>query len=412
MKVKFILSILILIDLHCFAQVSFEKGYFIGSDNQRVECLIKDSDWDNCPKEFKFKLTETDDPKKAEITGIKEFGIYGVVKFIGAAVKIDRSTRLFSNYSDIKEPIWSDEQLFLKVILEGKASLYSYVEADLRFYFYSVNDSAIKQLVHKEYKIDNSKRIYFDQQNPNSIATNNEFRLQLWNEVRCNDATISSVEKLNYKQTELVNYFNTYNTCSGSTVTSYVYKQKRDFFNLRLKPGLNLSSFRVESLSNDYVLDFNNKISLSVGAEAEFILPFNKNKWGLVFDPTFKSFNSETESSLGKVTIEYSSIELPFGLRYYCFLNKGIKLFFNGFMIAGHTLNLSHSIRFEYPFTGMIDIKSPPPGIRNFAMGAGVNYKRYSAEIRYYTTQNPLLFNSMWTSEYKRIMVIIGFNFL
>jgi hypothetical protein len=406
MKSIAIILCLTLISIFSYGQVKFEKGYFIGNDNQRIECLIKNSDLDNNPKEFKYKLTERDDPQKGDIVGIKEFGIINVVKFIRANTRIDRSTRIFSNYSDIKEPIWSNEQLFLKVILEGKASLYCYVEADLRFYFYSVNDSAIKQLVYKDYKVDSRNAIYFEKENDNVITTNNGFRLQLWNDVRCADATISSVEKLSYKQNELVSYFNKYNSCVGSPNVSYVYKEKRDFFNLRITPGINFSSMSIPSLYN---IDFENKINLRLGLEAEFILPFNKNKWGLVIEPTYKSFNSEAETSIGKVTITYNSIEFPFGLRYYLFLDKGLKLFINGFMIPGHTLDFNNTIDFEYPYAGSIEI-IPVTGIRNFAFGCGANYKKISAEMRYYTKQNPLIAYESWTAEYKRLALIIGFK--
>ena len=208
MRSVFLLFILNIIVLNSFGQVSFEKGYFIENDNRRVDCFIKNTDWDDNPNEFKYKLTDTDESQRGDLSSAREFGILNVVKFIRADVKIDRSTRGFSNYSDVKEPVWSDEQLFLRVILEGKASLYSYVKADLRFYFYSVNDTAIRQLVYKDYKINNTNADYFEKQNSNVISTNNGFRLQLWNDVRCDNAAISSVEKLPYKQNELIDYFN------------------------------------------------------------------------------------------------------------------------------------------------------------------------------------------------------------
>ena len=306
MRSDFLFFILNLVILNSFGQVNFEKGYFIGNDNRRVECLIKNTDWDHNPTDFRYKFAETDESQRGDLSSAREFGILNVVKFIRADVKIDRSTRGFSNYSDVKEPVWSDEQLFLRVILEGKASLYCYVKADLRFYFYSVNDTAISQLVYKDYKLNTTNADYFEKQNSNVISTNNGFRLQLWNNVRCDNAAISSVENLAYKQNELINYFNKYNSCTGSPVESYVYKQKREYLHLKFTPGLNFSSMTMSS----YAVEFKSKVSIRFGLDAEIILPFNKNKWALVFEPTYNSFNSDGESSIGKLTLAYNYIDL------------------------------------------------------------------------------------------------------
>jgi hypothetical protein len=101
----------------------------------------------------------------------------------------------------------------------------------------------------------------------------------------------------------------------------------------------------------------------------------------------------------------------PFGLRYYLFLDKGLKLFINGFLIAGYTLDFKHTIEIEYPYAGSIDITSFT-GIHNYAVGTGADYKKISVEMRYYTKQNPLFANESWTSEYKRFALIIGFKIL
>ena len=160
---------------------------------------------------------------------------------------------------------------------------------------------------------------------------------------------------------------------------------------------------------SNYAIKFKSKVSLRFGLDAEIILPFNKNKWALVFEPTYNSFNSDGESSIGKLTIAYNYIEFPFGLRYYCFLNSRIKLFVNGFMIPGYITAFNKTIDFEYPGAGSIQLNYFR-SIHNYAIGGGVNYKKISAEIRYYTVQNPLFTYSIMSSEYKRFTVILGFK--
>jgi hypothetical protein len=212
---------------------------------------------------------------------------------------------------------------------------------------------------------------------------------------------------LQYKQSELIKYFNRFNTCAGSPVESFVYKQNRDFLNLRITPGLNYSSMTISSLA----VEFKPKVNIRLGLDAEIILPFNKNKWALVFEPTYNSFNSEGESNIGKLSITYNYIEFPFGLRYYFFLNSETKLFVNGYMLPGYVTAFNNTIVSEYPGAPSYKLNYYH-SIHYYAMGGGISFNRFSAEMRYYTGQNPLLTNSLMTSEYKRLAVIFGFRFL
>ena len=43
MKIKSLFLFFVVIAANSFGQKNFEPGYFIGNDNQRVECLIKTS---------------------------------------------------------------------------------------------------------------------------------------------------------------------------------------------------------------------------------------------------------------------------------------------------------------------------------------------------------------------------------
>ena len=50
--------------MNCFAQISFEKGYFINNANQKTNCLIKNQDWKDNPTEFEYKLDENSESIK------------------------------------------------------------------------------------------------------------------------------------------------------------------------------------------------------------------------------------------------------------------------------------------------------------------------------------------------------------
>lgn len=179
----------------------FEKGYLITKDNKRTECLIKKKDLKINPTEFSYKLDNSSAIEVGDITSVIEFGIPGSCKFIKADVKIDRSSTLATALIGNEHPDWSQEQLFLKVIVEGKANLYAYDGKTGKKFFYSVidKDSAINQLVYKRFFIGSS------------VAENNSFKNQLLTDLNCPNVKLEDVEDLTYTTEDLGQYFESYN---------------------------------------------------------------------------------------------------------------------------------------------------------------------------------------------------------
>ncbi len=403
MKNKLIFLILFINTTTFYGQINFEKGYLIDNENRKIECLIKNYDWEKNPNEFEYKLTENEDTKIGNLATVKEFGILGISKFIRVNIKIDRSPTDLSQLSGLRNPIWNQEQLFLKVLVQGKASLYSYMEQNFSRFFYSVNDSLIQQLIYKEYLLENSQ-----------IATNVSFRQQLLNDVKCTSKTTSTAKQINCNQKELERYFKKYNECKGDSFLVYNNKKERESFNLRVTPGINYLSFAISNdLYNYRSTDFGNEINFRLGLEAEFILPFNKNKWGIAFEPAYQYFKSQKPIASvvdGDVTVNYNSIELAIGVRHYFFLNKNTKIFLDGFINSIPNVDFNSTIKFvtSSSYITTLEIKSKP----NFELGCGIDYKRLNVEIRYYTTQDILSKYSEWASNYQKISFIIGYNLM
>ena len=61
MKIKLLFLFTTVFTLNCYSQISFENGYFIDNDNQKINCLIKNLDWENNPTKFKYKLSENNE---------------------------------------------------------------------------------------------------------------------------------------------------------------------------------------------------------------------------------------------------------------------------------------------------------------------------------------------------------------
>lgn len=300
------------VSLCSHSQIIFEKGYYVDNSNLKIDCLIKNADWENNPLEFEFKLSENDMVSKENIQNTKEFGIYDVSKYVRSKVKIDRSNESIEKLSFDKEPAFVDEELFLNVLVEGKANLYQYKDRNLIRYFYSQGNSNIQQLVYKSYKATNIK-----------IKKNKKYLQQLFTDLNCSSIDMDMIKKVDYNKNELVNFFIYYNgNCSNEEYMNFEEKNFKDFYNLNLRVGLNSSSLIIKNfVDSSRDTDFGTELAFRLGLESEFIMPFNKNKWSIIIEPTYQSFKSENIGTNQSPKVTYKSIEFPIGLRHYLFLN-------------------------------------------------------------------------------------------
>lgn len=402
MNKPLLLILMTILSLNCYSQITFEKGYYINNSGQKVDCLIKNIDWKNNPTEFEYRLSENDEQKKVGINSVKEFGIHNISKYSRHLVNIDRSSKVFAEMSNIKNPIYKQEQLFLRVLVEGTASLFRYEDGNLKRYFYKMDDSDVKPLIFKIFKTSEGK-----------VAENNAYKQQLWNDLKCQGISMKDIENLYYSKNELVNFFVKYNICKKSNFINFNNSTKKDWFNLSLKSQLNSSSLKIQnSNSNERKADFGNQLAIRFGVEAEFILPYNNNKWAIIIEPTYQQFKSESEifdiptptvPIDTKVKVEYSSIEVPIGIRHYMFLNRYSKLFIDAFIII------------DFDSNSIIDFEKLPDleivTNNNLAFGFGYKYNnKYSLELRYATSRNLLSTQSSWSSDYESLSLIFGYT--
>jgi len=407
MKNQLLFLIAAILSLNGYSQISFENGYYIDNNNQKIDCLIKNMDWLNNPTEFEYKLSENSEPQIATAASVKEFGVNNLSKYINRTVNIDRTGGVLNNLGYEKNPVFNKETLFLKVLVESKSNLYEYIDGNLRIYFYTKEDSNIEQLISKNYKISDGK-----------IGKNNSFRQQLWNDLKCPNFKLSKIERINYNKNELVKFFTEYSQCHNDELIDFEPKQKRDAFNLTIRPRLNNSSSAVTSaVSYSRNTNLGSKMGFGAGLEAEIILPFNKNKWAIALEPTYQSFKSEkTINNVSNVSggilitsIDYSSIEVPLSLRHYLFLNKDSKLFINASYVFDFNSKSSYVElrRADNSILNTLEVKTS----YNLAFGIGYKlYDTYSVEMRYLTSRELLGGYNSWSADYKTLSIILGYS--
>jgi len=389
---KFFLLLFLIISLYSNSQIIFEPGYYIDDYNVRVDGLIKNLDWDQNPDSFEFKLTENSVQEELSIDFVKEFGVLDKIKYERHFVNIDRASIIIGELSSVRGNQFTQENLFLKVLVEGESTLYSYKDGNVRRFFYRENKlKGVEPLIFKKYLDRN-----------NNVAQNNEFKQQLWNNLKCERITRNKIKNLKYDESDLVSHFVNFNECKNQEFKNYAVKEKRDLFNLTVRPGMDYASFYIDRPPRSRFITVDHKFSFRFGVEAELILPFNKSKWSIFIEPTYKNYQAEQEEPDQVVVVDYESIEIPIGLRHYFFLNDNSKLFLN----AAVVIDLERDSMILLELSNDVEITTAA----NLAFGLGYKFNnRYSVELRGQTDRNAA--NSIWDYHYQAFSFIVGYSF-
>ncbi|NAS31900.1 outer membrane beta-barrel protein [Flavobacteriaceae bacterium R38] len=406
MKKQILIIITSILSFSSYAQIKFENGYFIDNSGKKTNCLIKNIDWENNPTKFEYKLSEDSQSVIGTIRTIKEFGIINKSKYERFNVEVDRTSNRVEDLTLNKNPEFKEETLFLKFLIQGEANLYLHKANGILRFFYNINNEEVKQLIHKKYLSPDNK-----------IGVNNEFRKQLWNDLKYTGITPNEIRKINYNSNDLISYFIKYNSAMNSEYVDFKKKgaKEKSFINFKIKTGLDFSSLSIDQprpFGSFTIADFGQQLSFRIGAELELILPFNKNKWAIFIESNYRNYNGSDErrrsdafdlSDEQIIDVDYSVIEFPIGVRHYFFLNDYSKLFINA------------SVALDFPINSTIDFENTnfsinPTTKLDVGLGVGYNYRnKFSLEFRY----NPgtsIEDSDSFITDYSSASIILGYK--
>lgn len=400
-KISFV--IVLFLSVQIYAQIKFENGYLIDNFGVRKNCLIKNMDWAKNPEEFEYKLSENGEIQKGNLLNVNEFGTDEGNKYIKMVFDFDKSTEIINQISSTSSPEFVIKTAFLKVLIEGKLNLYVYNSnlGTAKYYVFKEGGN-LEALVYKKYRV---SEFQFNE--------NIMFRNQIWNLVKDSDIKLREVEKLSYNYTDLSKIILKYNQNNGSLLTDNTNKSK-SILNLYAKTGINLSSLEI----SNSVVNNKNKFDLSttvyIGLEAEFLLGVNKNKWAIIVDPSFSSFKGKVTNANGDLEAEmdYSSFDLPLGIRYNMFLNENSRLFINTFFMFDFPLKLEATYKTNFGLIKDNGLKwQGSTTDYEPIFGLGYNYKnKLSAEVRYCFNNDLLNRLRFYDTKYSTLSIIFGYR--
>lgn len=369
------------------SQALYVKGNFVDNNGFKTECLIENKDWESSPRELHYKMSETSKPQKLNTDSITLFELPGHSKYIIRTVQIDKSSSDITNLSPVKNAVWQTEKLVLKVLVEGKASLYMYNDFNLTRFFYAANDSKIQQLVYKSYQATNENLERF-------VGTNNNYRQQLYVDVNIPNYKYD-LSKIMYEQKELTKYFEQYNA-RFETNKEVVVKEKvkRDLFKAAIMVGINCTNMKVVDVFHPInSQDFGAFISPLIGAEFEFNLPLARNNWSILLQPVY---NSKISGKLQNISysdnqpieseFSYQGIDIPLGIRYRYSLNSKLKVNATGYVETGIMSWYKTSISVDQkPFVILL-ARALTPGF-----SVGIDYNDIGFELKAFANRDFLV---------------------
>ena len=400
---KVSLAILLLAHVFVFGQVGFEKGYFITNTGERVECLIKNAQSLNTPSSFKYRKSKEDATQIINLIDVQELAIFKQVKYIRRTVKLDQSSDELSQLSTSPNPEWIEREVLLKELVSGNVKLYSFTDNSMKRFFYQVATGNIEPLIFKPYALNGGK-----------VAYNEDYKSQLQEVLVCSTINEQLIQDLAYTERRLVDVFTTYYRCSNPSLEPTVMVKRRGKLTLAVRPRINSNSMDLQHRLFNNRFPMEDKISLGLGVELEYVLPFNKSKWAILVEPQYQAYQSETVTDVdyvvgGKLVtkVNYKSIGLPIGLRHYMYTGNQSRFFVNIQYAFNFAMNSSIQFRRgDGTLERTVNLKSEP----NLAFGLGYKYKQFGVEARYFTNANINKEDFLWETTYRHAALIFSYQ--
>jgi hypothetical protein len=368
------------------AQSGYVAGYLIANDGTHVECLIYKQDWQRNPVTFRYKLINDSAQIEGGLNDVREFYVEGNT-FVRRKVKMDTSSQDIKNLSVNSDPEWTIRTVFLKRIVNGRGTLYSYRDNNLELFFFSVYKSPVEQLVYKKFKPtpETGEKVLNA-----GYGENVAYKAQLVGRMACGKFQ-SRADRARYEEPMLKEYFEYFNRCNGEKPL----KETKVNTSLSVSAGWDFATLHMVDPQGLFKPASEEDPGYQFGIAGELNLPFHKRKWSLRAEPTYQFAKGSN------VDRNHKSVEIPMGIRHYFFISQDVKLFVN--LLAVLDIPIYYEASEYIPFTQRIYIQGGLGGCA--ALGGGIKFNVLSMEGRYYTQRT---YSDNGTIQYMKASLIFS----
>ncbi|MEM0542061.1 hypothetical protein WFZ85_05505 [Flavobacterium sp. j3] len=322
-----------------FSQKKFSPGYYIDQNNVKNEGFIEDRVPSNNPVRIFFKTSFDSPSGEVLIANIKEFKISSDYKYVRYDVEYDYDQTAERDALTIfgAEPNLKSKSVLLKVLVEGKISLYkATIDDEVFYYIKGENDVKPELLVYRKYNLENK------------IRENNAYRKTLFEKMESDIISMNDVFKLKYDEKSLVPVFIKYNKNNNSLVEQNIdiNREKNKFY---YKVLIGTSSFTsTYGFNNRFDLKSdNNFVNPMIGFELSNVLGTNSKRaeiFGRLFYQQASIFSEFTTTPPFffpdiDMSSNFSSLNLSAGYRHAFFKTERNKFFVDGSMGLSSIIN-------------------------------------------------------------------------
>ena len=391
---NFLLCIFLLIS-HLSAQTNYREGYVLNNVGEKIKGFIDDRAWLVNPRQITFKKTLTQSKNTFYgVHDIQEFGFKTPDKeviFVSRAVQTDISPYKMSELDQSVESVWMQDTVFLALCVRGqRLSLFSLNDEKGKLHFFVEREEwKAEELVNKMYYSDASKK---------QVILHERFRRQLAKEMYdCNDILKNDLSEITYNLESLVYVFKKYNKFCNSRQAknpdgspagpSFVYDESKNHVELNVLTGLSVARpmFYLNNVQTKD--DFSYSYMPTLGVSLNLLIPKTEQQLFFYNELMYRGYHSSCSATndVGTEKIyNFDYIRWNALMRYRYPKNGMFKLFTNvGF---GLGVLAARKTSVKDIKTGITQTPWHPsyrPTEESFLFGAGVNYKKWSVELRY-----------------------------
>jgi|GEM_PF-4307811 len=312
---------LLFVSCSSFAQQKFFEGYFVNRMGEKVSCFVAQADYSLASQPeavLQFKRSASSSVETVRFAEVNEFGIGTSTKFIRAEVLLEDSSLYDASLPVSGDPVWTRSKILLRVLVEGKASLYSYQSGNGEKFFFSIgeNNLPVTQLLYMRWR---PSELVFKEKK--------EFQQQLYKNLGCLKRNVTDYLKLAYDERDLKKLFTDVNAKCNGAIPYTVYKNDIDSrFHIRLtaEAGVRIIALSASNFSGRYIED--SFLAVNPGLEGELVP--SSGKWSAFVGLDFSKVNAETNRTVTQSAnpdvyyervskVNLTAFNIPFGIRYY-----------------------------------------------------------------------------------------------
>lgn len=423
-KVAVLIAIVLFGSMFSFSQEKFQSGYVVLSTGDTIRGQIDfRNNWKN-PDNIVFRSTGNESVVIYTPENINEFFV-DRYRYISANINVDE----LAEYMIDSAAVPVHQKVFLMVLYEGEKSLYYYIDKDAIGHLFIPGTDVYDLLVYEE----RNENIITDELKPlgtNHMIRNNRYKGQLIVYFQDCPALKNRISLVKYGYSDISRLYSKYYKYTDEQPV-YKFEKEKPKVSLGLLGGLTSTSLQMSEKKHSGTLQvvsnssYNQSTMPAFGAYFELILPRNQQKWSLLTEFLYTSFDFTGYYTLTTAPNFYSnyttSLKYSFlgvaALARYSYPVKKFRLFVDMGVRFNEELSGENSVVKEDHLYGTV-VQNPPAKALNtgrhesaFMLGLGGKYGRFSVEARYYLS-NGFSDYTVVTLNTNQLSLLMGFKIL